>query len=140
MNKEIKNFIEQSLQEIVASLPNGYQLQDAVTFDLLFTVKKKKSGKLKFSLVDNKTKEDALLHRVSFTIQHPQRQLTQIQNTADAIMEYVRKGLMEFKLATEGMGLPIEKKAIKAKTEVKSLEKKVSKPRKTTKTLLKANE
>lgn len=134
MNKEIKNFIEQSMQEVAASLPDGYQLQDSMTFDLLFKVKRKKSGKFKLALADNKTSDSDLLHRVSFTINHPQHQLMQIHNTADAIMEYVRKGLMEFKQTAQVLAIPSEKKAVKPKAEAKSVENKVRTPRNTIKT------
>lgn len=131
MNKEIKKFIEQSMQEIAASLPDGYHLQESMTFDLLFKVKKKKSGKVKLVLADKNGSEEDIMHRITFSIQQPQHQLSQIQNTAEAIMGYVRKGLMEFTQTAQLLSPHPEKKAIKAKEEPKIPENKAPIKRKT---------
>jgi hypothetical protein len=103
MDGTIKEFIKETVEEIQAGLPEGYEVSNEIKFNIsLITTTNKKGGiniKIATGVID---KEKQTVHNINFGVVNPKKQRETMHQTAVSVISYIKQGLTAFaSVATE---------------------------------------
>lgn len=98
----IKEFVRETIREIEEALPKGYEIDQAIEFEISVTTTKGKDGGLNIEVLSGKlTEENEVVHTLNFAIINSVQKEEELKKASENFFKHFGRGIKQLSKETD---------------------------------------